>query len=126
MNMEQYEGIKALLEEIRDRMPVRDIPEDPVTVRRLDTSKAVPVFGTVRENLADKRQALAIFRAVLDDWIRGARENHEASGHRGENTGEECWRTFLAEDVRNMVNDAAQEMGLKEFPKPTRPEEDKR
>jgi len=125
----QYKAIKGLLEEIRDRLPVRDIPEEPVTVRRMDGSRTT--VGTPRlpkslEVAADKRQALAVMRAVLDDWIRGSRENHYANDHRNENAGEECWRTFDVVDVRNMINDAARKLGLLEFPIPTEPEEDKR
>jgi hypothetical protein len=77
---------------------------------------------------ADKSQALAIVWTVLDDWIRGGRENHEALGHRDENRGEECWRSFTPGDIRNMINDAARELGLLEFPLPEtgQAEEDKR
>lgn len=68
------------------------------------------------EQQADKRQALAIVRAVLDDWIKGARESHEANGHRAEPVGSECWRTFHPQDIRNMINCAARELGIQEFP----------
>lgn len=117
----QYEGIMGALEKILDRMPVREIPlvVEPVSVRRMDGSRTqvgTPGPRKSSEMAADKRQALAIMRAVLDDWIKGARENHEASGHRHENRGEECWRTFHAQDIRNMINDAARELGLQEFP----------
>jgi hypothetical protein len=62
---------------------------------------------------------------VLDDWIEGAHENHEALEHRGrENVGEECWRSFAPSDIRNMINDAARELGLGEFPTPERGKED--
>jgi hypothetical protein len=64
------------------------------------------------------RQALVRMLSVLDGWIEGARENHDALGHRGENRGEECWRSFAPSDIRNMVNDVARELGLAEFPVP--------
>jgi hypothetical protein len=129
MDDKQYNNLLAVLAEIRDRLPVPQIPEDPVTVRRMDGSRmtvGTPGPRKGSEMAADKRQALAIVRAVLDDWIKGARENHEALGHRNENRGGECWRSFHAEDIRNMINDAARELGLKEFPHPEMPEEDKR
>lgn len=119
MSPDQVNLFAGLLREIRDRLPVRDIPEDPAPVGTPGPRKG-------SEIAADKRQALAIMRAVLDDWIKGARENHEALGHRHENAGEECWRTFHASDIRNMINDAARELGLKEFPAPAEPEEDKK
>lgn len=71
------------------------------------------------------RQALSTVLQALDGWVQGAKENHEAMGHRGENTGSECWRTFAPSDFRNMINDAATELGLATFPAPTEPEEDK-
>jgi hypothetical protein len=109
----------GLLREIRDRLPVPQIPEEPVTVRRMDGSRmtvGTPGPRKGSEMAADKRQALAIVRAVLDDWIKGARENHEAMGHRAEPVGSECWRSFHPQDIRNMINDAARELGLTEFP----------
>lgn len=148
MNASQYEGVMGALEKILDRMPVREIPlvvepiqynvsgthrhraschgsagelicrnEDPAPIGTPNRDRAAQVA-------ADKRQALAIVRAVLDDWIRGAKENHEALGHRRENRGEECWRTFAPSDFRNMINDAARELGVDEFSLPDAPEED--
>lgn len=55
--------------------------------------------------------ALRTMLDVLNGWASGARENHEAMGHRGENVGEECWRSFEHEDIVNMVADAADELG---------------
>lgn len=121
MNASQYEGIMGALGKILDRMPVREIPLVVEPVQPVGTPG--PRKGS--EMAADKRQALAIMRAVLDDWIKGAKENHEACAHRHENRGEECWRTFHAQDIRNMINDAARELGIKEFPLPEVPEEDK-
>lgn len=69
--------------------------------------------------------ALVAMLQMLDGWVQGAKENHEAMGHRHENTDEECWRTFAPGDIRNMINDAATELGLAKFAAPTTPEEDK-
>jgi hypothetical protein len=90
--------------------------------------RTVKVSTPETQSRADKRQALAIFRAVLDDWVRTARENHEALGHRGEIPGEECWKNFHVSDVRSMINDTARELGLEPFPVPATgtAEEDKR
>lgn len=144
MNAEEYNNLMVMLTQIRDRMPVRDTPRQlppalipghqhkaschgsagEMSCNRNPVPVGTPGPRKGSETAADKRQALAIFRAVLDDWIRGAKENHEALGHRRENRGEECWRTFHAQDIRNMVNDAARELGLEEFPPPEAPEED--
>lgn len=71
-------------------------------------------------------RALVKLLAVLDGWIDGARSNHDALGHRGENRGEECWTQFHPSDIRRMVNDAAREVGLSvEFADPEVAEEDK-
>ena len=72
-------------------------------------------------------RALKAMLGELDGWIRGCKENHQGLGHRGENTGDECWRSFAPSDIRRMVNDAAREVGLNEFtePEPGSAEEDK-
>jgi len=51
---------------------------------------------------------------VLDGWIEGQQENHEAMGHRDT----DCCDTFEPDDIRRMVNDAARVMGA---PEPYRP-----
>jgi hypothetical protein len=71
-----------------------------------------------------KRAALQAALDALDGWIESAQENHGASGHRYEDRGRECWRSFAPADIRNMINDAAREVGLKPFPAPKAPEED--
>lgn len=126
MNAGQYGGILNLLVEIRDRMPEREVSKpEPFTVHHLNGTRTVyPAAETHSGNLG-ARQALAAMFRMLDSWIDGAKENHEAIGHRHENTGEECWRTFAPDDIRRMVNDVARELGLAEFPAPTTPEEDK-
>jgi hypothetical protein len=60
----------------------------------------------------DRRYALERMLGVLDGWVQGGRENHDALGHRGEPVGEECWNRFAPDDIRNMINDAAAEIGL--------------
>lgn len=60
----------------------------------------------------------------LDGWIEGARDNHEALGHRGENRGEECWTRWHPSDFRQMVNDVAAQFGVAEFPQPGVAKED--
>jgi hypothetical protein len=67
--------------------------------------------------LADASSAGLALRTVLnvlDQWIAGARENHEALGHRGEGLGGECWQSHHSNDIRQMVNDAARDLGLDE------------
>jgi hypothetical protein len=59
-------------------------------------------------------EALATVLGVLDGWIEGAKANHEGNGHRVERTGEECWTRFHPDDIRNMVKDAAAELGVDE------------
>jgi hypothetical protein len=133
MNAGQYEGIMGVLGKILDRHPVQDVPDEPVTIRRMDgsaTEVPAPVrpvdTSTTAIGALVSRQALRVMRVVLDDWIRGSKENHEALGHRMEPVGHECWRTFHTSDIRNMINDAARELGLEEFPIPDKPVEDKR
>lgn len=61
-------------------------------------------------DLAAPPEALVVMSNMLDSWVEGARANHEGLGHRGENIGEECWRSFAVEDIRKMIADAAAEL----------------
>lgn len=72
----------------------------------------------------ERRAALAAVLDALNGWIEGVQENHDSMPHRGENTGEECWRQFAPADIRAMVNDAARQLGVAEFAAPKRPQED--
>lgn len=101
--------ILALVRTIMNEAPQR--PEKPVMASEL---------------VEAKRRALGAVLEALDGWIENARDNHEASGHRGESRGEECWRSFAPDDLRNMINDAARDVGLNEFPKPKNPPEDQK
>jgi hypothetical protein len=74
---------------------------------------------------AGAHAALSSLLGALDGWIEGAKNNHDALNHRSESRGEECWRNFAASDIRNMVNDAAREMGIAAFPYPTLAQEDR-
>lgn len=86
--------------------------------------KAAPVSTTKAKAGSTASSALRAMLETLDGWIEGAQENHAALGHRGENTGEECWRTFAPADIRRMINDAARELGVREFPEPEVARED--
>ena len=100
-----------LLTQIRDRLPA------PAQ------AAAAPLKGS---ELADaKRHALRAVLEVLDGWIEGAQSNHDACDHRGESQGSECWRSFTPADIRAIVNDAAREVGVKPYPTPRNPVEDR-
>jgi hypothetical protein len=71
------------------------------------------------------QRALRVLLEELDGWIEGQQANHQASPHRGENRGEECWRLWAPADFRSMVNDAARRVGVPEFPAPAERPEDK-
>jgi hypothetical protein len=55
-------------------------------------------------------EALRTMLGVLDSWIDGAAENHEAMSHRDN----DCCRDFAPADIRRMVNDAAAELRVPE------------
>jgi hypothetical protein len=57
--------------------------------------------------------ALKAVLAVLAGWIEGARENCSAMEHRRHN-GPLCGMHFEVDDFRNMINDAARELGTVE------------
>lgn len=106
--------IKALAD-IRDEL-----------VRQRAASVGTPDRVRAAEVAADKRQALAIVRAVLDDWIKNQRDSmHRVYEHGDEASGSECWRSFAPSEIRTMINHAARELGVAEFPDPDQPEEDK-
>jgi hypothetical protein len=70
MNDEQYNNLLAVLAEIRDRLPVPQIPEEPVTVRRMDGSRmtvGTPGPRKGSEMAAYRRQALA----AISEPLRG-------------------------------------------------------
>lgn len=146
MNAGQYEGILGRLDAILAKMPAAPVADvKPLVTHHLDgtVTKTMPpsnagcdsvagLHNHARCQMADPphtgvacRRTLGAVLQVLDGWVQGAKENHEAMGHRGENTGSECWRTFAPSDIRNMINDAATELGLATFAAPTDPEEDK-
>lgn len=90
---------------------------EPVT-----SEPARPVGSTYLLSKDGKQVAsLALYTllTMVDGWIEGARSNHEGMSHRGEPHGGECWTQFHPEDIRRMVNDAAQKLGVPEFPLPT-------
>lgn len=115
------------------RPSATDEERDVKAESELDPAEVAALYAVAKASVAApadlqhaKRQVLLVLRAVLDDWIRGVRANHEAMDHRNENVGEECWRTFGPDDIRVMINDAARELGLEPLPAPDKPEEDKR
>lgn len=136
----QANAVLTLLAEIRDRLPVQEAPApimpvgaygcpaDPAAyVDTLFGAPSAPVAAPKGSELAAvKREALVAVLEALDGWIEGAQENHGALEHRHETRGEECWRRFAPSDIRNMVNDAARELGLDMFPAPDEPREDVR
>jgi len=142
VNAGQYEGLMAMLTQIKDRLPQQSAPfgwTAPMPGRVAGTGIRVggegynsagpaPVvdsggpLGAAGQRGAHR--ALMKLLAVLDGWIEGAHSNHEALGHRGEIMP--CWTQFHPVDIRRMVNDAASELGLSvEFADPEVATEDK-
>jgi hypothetical protein len=125
MNAGQYEGIVGRLDAILSKMPAAPVhePERPAQpAARMPRRKRGPL--TTRDQRESASLALYTLLTVLDGWVEGAHENHEALGHRGESTDRLCWTEFHPSDIRRMVNDAARELGLSEFPEPKTPRED--
>jgi hypothetical protein len=116
MDARQYNGLMNVLDRILDRMPVR-VETSPVEVQTSLTSET--------DKMAGARLALMRMLAELDGWIESARENHQSMGHRGENTGDECWRSFAPQDIRDMVDGVARQFGMSGFDVPDNPQEDK-
>ena len=105
--------VTSLLTEIRDRLPAPSAVADAAKEATLEQAKH---YG--------RSHALATMLGIVSGWVEGARSNHEASDHRGESSGSECWRSFTPQDIRAMINDAAREVGVTEWPAPTMPAED--
>lgn len=119
--------------EVTVQMPPRSFPGRFRVVAEFDSPQPVtaapePVKDTEPETnrKTGAHRALMTMLAVLDGWIQGQQDNHEASGHRGEGRGAECWRLWAPDDIRRMVNDAAREVGLAEFDLPEEPVEDRK
>jgi hypothetical protein len=113
------EAVKAVTEEaFRDGL-----------ARGKEQAAAEPVIDKGGQlGAAGKRGAHRALRILLEEltgWIEGQQANHQASPHRGENRGEECWRLWAPADIRSMVNDAARRVGVPEFPAPAERPEDK-
>lgn len=126
----QINALLAVLGEIRDRLPTDHlaapelIREEVTTVTGRsyfvdamlpapEVPDVAPGAATVDLRAAWMREALGTFQEVLDGWIEGAYENHQACGHRAEPVGGECWRWFHPQDIRRMVADAARELRVK-------------
>lgn len=62
--------------------------------------------------------ALYTMLIVAKSWADGAAENDAASATRYQNAKPSDQQTFVLADIRNMVNDAARELGVSEFPLP--------
>lgn len=98
------------------------VDEPPAAPEPVPADRGGPLGAPGRRGA---HRALTAMLATLGQWIESSRENHQAMGHRHENTGDECWRTFAPSDIRDMVNDAARQLTLSPFPAPTNPEEDR-
>lgn len=124
----------AALTEVRDGLLIERAQQKRgarvlLTTHHLDGTKTVATQERTSETaeadkLAGASLAITTLHEMLDGWIETAFENHEGSGHRGENRGDECWRRFAPSDIRTMINDAAREMGIGEFPRPEVEKED--
>lgn len=126
MNQGEYEGIIGRLDAILGKMPAVPQP-DPRSVASTPVPPAVVDRGGPLGAAGQRGASRALARLLdaLDGWIEGARANHDALDHRGENIGDECWTRFHPSDIRAMVNDAAREVGVAEpwtGPTPSTPE----
>lgn len=102
--MDDAEMIQAL-GEVRDQLVRNSVGVDNRPVRE--------VAAQERKLAKDSYYAvLSQMMLVVQSWVEGAKETHEANDHRGERTGSECWTQFAPEDIFNMINDAAREMGV--------------
>jgi hypothetical protein len=114
------EEMAQALADVRDELIRRGsspLTQAPVMANnQFSVTPASPVDWAKASELATYgRLVLSEVLHTLDGWIEGAKSNHQGMGHRGENRGEECWRSFTPMDIRLMVNDAAREMSLSEF-----------
>jgi hypothetical protein len=126
VNAGQYEGIVGRLDAILSKMPAAPVYDPgPAAPEPQRAARPVAPHSLAEEGRQAASLALYTMLTVLDDWISGAQDNHVALEHRGrENRGEECWRSFAPSDIRIMINDAARELGLSEFPTPETARED--
>jgi len=114
VNAGQYEGLTRRLDAILAKMP----GPAPQTASLPQEASAAAFDPEDQAGKHAASRALYTLLIVLDSWIEGAHGNHEGSGHRGELRGDKCWTQFHPQDIRLMINDAARELGLSEFPRP--------
>lgn len=141
MHTEQYNGLIAALRRIesrlpepppwtaeKDRKPTSDdailldcagcgararehcrYPDGGMCTSRVRRGEPVSQVGV---RTAGQRQALTVMLAVLDSWVEGAKANHAALEHHPHPLGMECWTRFHVSDIKNMIDDAARELGI--------------
>jgi hypothetical protein len=89
-------------------------PVEPETIV-VPLGADLPELLAADDRLLDRIVKRAIYEAgktmlgVLDSWIEGARENHEAAGRRGPFDEQ-----FYPDDFRNMINDMCRKLGAPE------------
>jgi hypothetical protein len=121
MNIDQFNTLRDILREIRDRLPA---PEATVKVAAPAARPTASTPGSLHQ--VAKSQALYAVLCELDGWIEAAQQHHDDMEHRDENVGHECWRIFAPSDIRHMINGAAKHLGIGEFPLPDTGREDVR
>lgn len=106
-----HEDIAELNQTIKENISAQPHGDIVITnfIRFEDAPAPAPSGGDLS---AGARTALLKMREMLDGWIEGQRGNHEALKHRYENAGEECWNRWHSDDIRRMIDDAANESGL--------------
>jgi len=99
-----------ILDELRAAIDAAQVPADYVhTQVFIGDGAALGTLVTASHDLTTRviarAQAVALREVltVLDGYIEGMQENHEAMGHRDS----DCCSTFAADDVRNMLDEAA-------------------
>jgi hypothetical protein len=95
-------AVAQLLAAMREQA-FAELPPAPKTAPTTDDDVSVLVDRIVRRaQYAALREVLV----VVNGWVAGTAENHEAMQHRGN-----CCRDFAPADFRQMLNDAARNLG---------------
>lgn len=120
MNIDQYEGLISKLDEIIERMPMPPTPPMPPVgfpIPSSDPTSSDPAWwrgGVVaRSSIFGARKALETMLKVAQDWAEINFQNGKGMGHRDVQPAER--QQFILGDIRNMINDVAQELGIDDF-----------